>query len=396
MNERTRTYTTADIDEWVRLEIISSTQADAIRQRLPVPKGNRFDLVTIAYYAGASTVLLAYTIFMGQQWQHFSALQQSAIALVTIGALWFIGFLVRRTASRVAGDLLIFAGAGIAPLAVYSLQKHFGLGDVTDLGVYRDFYRTIAPSWLVMDIVSLAVAALAMWLTRFPLHSLLLANWAWFLSLDGARWITRSQAWSWGDREFVIGLIVGLALLALGVTLGARTQRNYSVWLYVYGFPLVLGNLGALVRGEDVRELMAVLLGAAVVAAGVWVGRRGRTAARNAFYIAGHLIVLTNAASIALRNEGLYALAFFALYLGVVVLSARLQSRVFLAFGATGCYGYVSYLAFRTFADTLGFPFALAITGLLIVLSATAYERYVRRWLQERVGRAALTAPSGT
>ena len=69
----------------------------------------------------------------------------------------------------------------------------------------------------------------------------------------------------------------------------------------------------------------------------------------------------------------------------VVVLSVRLQSRIFLVFGALGCHAYVSYLAFKLFADSLGFPFALAITGLLIVLSAVAYERVGRPWLRSRL-----------
>lgn len=379
------TIPTTEIDEWVRLGIISADQATRIRERLPERDAKRLNLLTIAYYAGGFTVLLAYTIFMGQQWQHFSAGTQSAIAALTIGALWLIGYFIRRGASRLGGDLLIFAGAGVTPILVYSLQKYLGLGDIA--GSYRDYYRLVAPSWVVMEIVGIAVGAVAVWLTRFPLHTLLIAHWAWFLSLDGARWLSRTTEWSWGDREWTIGLATGLILLSLAVTLRARATRNYSVWLYIYGFPLTFFNLAALVQADDMRRVLAALLGAILVTAGWWIGESGRDYARNAFYVVGHLIVISNLGALALQHEGLVGLAFFIVYVAVVVLSTWLGSRIFLAFGATGCYAYVSYLAFKTFADTLGFPFVLAIVGLLIVLSAAAYERVARPWLQRRITR---------
>ena len=387
-----QTFSSRDVQEWVHLGIISAAQADQIllRPRTGIAS-RRFDLLTIAYYAGGLTVLLAYTIFMGQQWQRFGPLAQTAIAAFSIGALWVIGFVLRKRASRLGGDLLIFAGTGAMPLLVYSLQKLLGLGDIAGTLSYSKFYTAIAPSWVTMEVVSIATAIGALLLTRFPLHALLIAHWSWFLSLDGARLVTGSTDWTWGDREWAIGLAVGLALLALGVILRQRASRNYSVWLYIYGFALVITNTGALAAGEPVRQGLIALLGTGLVTVGVLVGARGQRTARGWFYVVGHALMLSYASQLAMQYEGVAGIAFLVLYLAVVVLSVSLQSRAFLVFGALGCYGYVSYLAFKLFADSLGFPFALAITGLLIVLSATAYERVGRRWLQGHLNDLSLT-----
>jgi hypothetical protein len=384
-------FSLRDVDEWVRLGIVTADQAEAIRRRAPSGaresrSARRVEGLTIAYYAGGITVLLAYTLFMGQQWQRFGPLAQSAIAAFSIATLWSLGFVIRSRASRTGGDLLIFAGAGAMPILVYSLQRLLGLGDVTQTFFgYSRYYTTIAPAWVTMEIVSLAVAVLALVVTRFPLHALLIAHWSWFLSLDGSRLVARSSQWEWSDAQFAIGLTVGLALLALAVVMRTRAARNYSVWFQIYGFPLVWGNATALAGNEDLGRVLAAALGAALLGAGVYVGARGQLTARAWFFFVGHALMLAQLSSVALRNEGLWGLAFFTTYLAVVVLSVRLQSRIFLVFGALGCYGYVSYLAFKLFADSLGFPFALAITGLLIVLSAVAYERVGRPWLRSRL-----------
>lgn len=70
-----------------------------------------------------------------------------------------------------------------------------------------------------------------------------------------------------------------------------------------------------------------------------------------------------------------------------MIASVWLQRPGFLVFGALGCYGYASYLAFETFSGSTGFPIALAVIGFLIVLTAVLFQRYVRTWLGARVGR---------
>jgi hypothetical protein len=88
-----------------------------------------------------------------------------------------------------------------------------------------------------------------------------------------------------------------------------------------------------------------------------------------------------------LNEGGLPGLLFLLFYLAVVAASVWLQSRIYLVFGALGCYGYISYLAFSEFEGALGFAFALALTGLAIVLGTVAFQRFVRPNLETALAR---------
>ena len=65
-------------------------------------------------------------------------------------------------------------------------------------------------------------------------------------------------------------------------------------------------------------------------------------------------------------------------------------------FGALGCYACVSKLAFDVFAGSIGFVFGLALVGLLVVLSAVAYQRYAQPWLTRQLAPAAAARSVGT
>jgi hypothetical protein len=97
--------------------------------------------------------------------------------------------------------------------------------------------------------------------------------------------------------------------------------------------------------------------------------------------------LLGHLAALALGDDELPGLIFLAVYVGSVVASVWLQSRVFLVFGAIGVYAYVAKLAFDVFDRSLGFTVALAAIGLLILLATVAYERYAQPWLARRFGR---------
>ena len=79
------------------------------------------------------------------------------ISTVFISSGWYF---IRRGASRLGGDLLIFAGAGVTPILVYSLQKYLGLGDIaafeaisSDPGRHRRAARAIAEEYFKAETV---------------------------------------------------------------------------------------------------------------------------------------------------------------------------------------------------------------------------------------------------
>ena len=337
-------FTAADLEQWREKGLITPEQLESIRLHIEAAgsvgeqskagpeqkKGLNF--ITVAYYFGAFMILLAYTIFMGLQWNSLGTGPQLAVSFFTIVVLWAIGFLLRRGGFKTAGGLLIFAGTGIAPLFIFTLQRALNIWpDSLD---YVDFYNVVAPTWVVLELVSIAIALVMIFVTRFTLISLLIAFWTWYLSMDLTRWITHSSTWAWDNQEQIISVVIGLGMLALGVFLQRRAKQDYSLWLYLFGHLIILGNLSALT----------------------------------------------------LAQQGWLGLLYLLVYLSFVIASVWLQRRVFLVFGALGVYGYVSYLAFQVFQGGLGFVYALATIGLLIVLTAVGYQKFIRGWLERQVG----------
>jgi hypothetical protein len=351
MSDSKLKFAMADLENWGEKGLITPEQMMNIRSYIAaeisiaeqsqaeVEQRKGLNFVSIAYYFGAFMILLAYTIFMGLKWESLGLNGQMMVSFFTIIVLWVIGYYLQHIGFQTAGGLLIFAGTGIVPLLVYSVQLAVGLWD--DSGyVYKDFYRTVAKTWLILEIVSLFVAIIVIWRVRFPLITLLIAFWTWYLSMDITRLISKNHnAWEWGDNIQIVSTLIGLGMLTLGVFLQRNTKRDYSFW----------------------------------------------------FYLFGHLIILGHLSSLTLYKEGALGLVYIGTYLTFVVVSVWLQRRVFLVFGAAGCYGYLSYLAFQVFNGALGFVFALGSIGLLIVLTAVGYQKYARHWLEQRIGKYRLS-----
>jgi hypothetical protein len=350
-------FTWADLERWTRQGLIQPDQLAAIRAHLSgaenspaiqglvapaaatPPQWERpagLNLVTIAYYFGAFLILLAGTFFVGLQWETLGRPGQFAASWGAVIILWLLGGALCRRGFQLGGHLLIFSGTGIVPLAVYTVLRILDLWpDARDASTYQAFYRTIDASWLMLEIASILLTLVVIWRVRFPLLTLLLAFWGWYLSMDITELVTGHRDFAWGTAEWAVGAAVGLAMVCLGVWLQRRYgSQEWSRWFYLFGHVALLGNLGALALDE-----------------GPWHG-----------------------------------VLFLAVYVGCVIISVWLQSRIFLAFGALGIYAYVCKLAFDVFAGSLGFTFSLALMGLAIVLLTVAYQRYGSPWLQRRLG----------
>jgi hypothetical protein len=344
-------FTWADLEEWTGLGILRPEQLTAIRAHLaeerdPRPEADParasrerqdgLNLVTVAYYFGAFIILLAGTIFVGLQWEDLGRPGQLVASWGAVAGLWLLGAWLKRAGHELGGNLLIFAGTGVVPLGVYTLLRLLNLWpDASDAATYQAFYRTIDAAWLLLEVASIAITVAVIWVSRFPLLTLLLAFWGWYLSMDLTELVVRHDDFAWGPPEWTVGALVGAGMLALGVWLQRRhSGQEWSLWFYLFGHIALLGNLAALALGDD--ALPGVL--------------------------------------------------FLAVYVGFVIASIWLQARVFLVFGAIGVYAYVAKLALDVFDRSLGFTVALAAIGLLIVLVTVAYERHARPWLARRFG----------
>jgi hypothetical protein len=70
-------------------------------------------------------------------------------------------------------------------------------------------------------------------------------------------------------------------------------------------------------------------------------------------------------------NKFLYCL----INLGLMLVAIFLDRRAFLVFGAFGVFGYLAHLSYEVFKDSMAFPFALSVLGLLIIYLGIKYQR---------------------
>jgi hypothetical protein len=151
-------FTLADLEQWVEKGLIAPEQLTHIRSHIEATgsmeeqvqagpeQRTGLNFISLAYYFGSFMILLAYTIFMGLEWESLGLTGQIAVSFFTIIALWAIGYFLRRNGFRVAGGLLIFVGTGIVPLLVFTVQRALGIWPDDPRYAYRNFYRVFEGS----------------------------------------------------------------------------------------------------------------------------------------------------------------------------------------------------------------------------------------------------------
>lgn len=343
MSENKSHFSIVDLEKWAEEGLITPEQITKMRSYIEAKgsieeqkdgegeqrKGLNF--ISLAYYFGGFMILLSCTIFVGFDWEVLGYPLQFAYSLGPILVLWGIGYFLQHTNSQTAGGLLIFAGTAIVPLLVTTIQRAIGMWPEIEFA-HREFYRYVSQTWIPLELISIAVSVIVVWRIRFPPVTLLIAFWMWFLSMDLTRWIIKSDNWSMLGPEQTISSATGAGMLFLGIYLQRKAKQDYSFW----------------------------------------------------FYLFGHLLILSFFSSLTLDKGGILGFVYFAVYFLFVVASVWLQRHVFLVFGAIGCYSYLSYLAFTIFDEAIGFLFALGGIGLLIVLSAVGYQKYLCPWLERQ------------
>lgn len=108
-------------------------------------------------------------------------------------------------------------------------------------------------------------------------------------------------------------------------------------------------------------------------------------------YLFGGFVATTSLGTLGMDEGGIHGVLYFLYGIGMVVASVLVNRRVLLVFGVISLYTYVSNLAFEVFDSALGFSLALAVVGLMIVVTAVWYQR--GGWTDWRVDSAATAAP---
>lgn len=320
-----------DLKDAAAKGIITSTQAEDLWNYLSLQAQDvpRFSFTHILYYLGGLIAIGAMSLFMTLGWEAFGGWGIFSIALAYAGAgLALTQFFLHRKGLVIPAGIMAAFVVVLTPPAIYGLQV--GMGWWAGGHAYREYHTLIDWSWVMMELGTLAVAAVMLWCYRLPFSVMPLAVTLWYMSMDlvpflfGGPQSHSDWALHWDLRKLV-SLYFGLAmvLLAFWVDIRSRFGKDFAFWLYLFGVLAFWGGLSLMNSDSELNKFM---------------------------YLCINLLM--------------------------IVIGALLSRRVFVVFGGLGAAGYLGHLAYDVFKDSLMFPFALTFIGFGIILLGILWQRH--------------------
>ena len=273
-----------------------------------------FRFTHILYYLGGLIAIGAMSLFMTLGWERFGGWGLFFIALAYAGAgLWLTEFLLNRSRLPIPAGITATFVVALTPLAVYGLQA--ALGWWTEGKVYREYHTHIDWRWIFMELATLASGAVMLWRYQLPFLVMPVAVTLWYMSMDltpfsSAKPTSRGRCENWCH----CGLCLLIMLLAFGVDVRTRHDKDYAFWLYMFGVMAFWGGLSMMHSDSELNKFI---------------------------YLCINILM--------------------------IVVGAMLSRRVFAVFGGLGAAGYLGHLAHDVFKDSMMFPFVLTLIGFGVI-----------------------------
>ncbi len=336
-------FSERDLDRWVEQDILTAAQRDAILAELEVrPPDAELNLATLLYYGGGLLVLLAYSVFLGFQWEAMNEAGRvviSALSLAFFGTVSYV--LIRSDQYKLPGELLQVVAVAVVPLLAFAVLDAAGIwpeepGFRRSIQDREEYQNDL--TWARMAVIGAAflAALVAFRISRSPfvLAAALVSLTALFVDVS-IQIETDRVYFEWETPQLLVIAFMGAGALAAGVFAPRADERDYALWLYVLGLVGLTVGLGA-------EAFSSESVGWGVL----W------------------LIVS----------------------LAVVALSLPLQQRLFAAAGLAGVFAYLAKLVFDVF-ESANAALVLVLLGLMILGAGVLYQRFSER-LYSRGGDA--------
>jgi hypothetical protein len=305
---------------------ISTDQADLLWQELQstetIHDKPKFDITNVAYYLGALIVIGAMGWFMNKAWEAFGG--GGIFAIASCYAICFVlaGRTLWKQDLRIPGGLLFTIAVCMTPLAVYGLERWTGFWPASDPGQYTNFHPYINGSWLLMEATTVVAALIALRFWQFPFLTAPIAYALWYMSMDLVELLGNHQGMGWGEKQIVSAVFGGVMLLVSYLVDLRGKSDDYAFWGYLFGLMAFWGGLSSMDSNSELGKFIYCLIN-----------------------------------------------------LGLIFCSLVLRRRTFIIFGSLGLFGYLGHLAYRVFADSILFPFALSLVGIGIIFLGVQYKR---------------------
>ena len=333
----------SDLDGAVREGIVSAQQADLLAAHFAAAgapdESPRFTLVHVLYYLGGMIAIGAMSLFMGLGWNALGGWGGFFISVCYgVLALALTHWLLERKRLFLPAGILATLAVVMVPLAIFFAQM--ALGYWGENKPYRDYHVFIDWRWIVMEFGTLAIGAILLWRYRFPFMLMPISVTLWYMSMDLVPFLMgQDRVYDWEIRKFIsLWFGAAMTLVAFWVDLRSRFSRDYAFWLYLFGVLTFWGGLSLMNSGSELGKLAYCGINILMILAGAVLGR-----------------------------------------------------RVFAVFGGLGVAGYLGYLSWRVFKDSLIFPLALSALGLAIIWLGVLWQRREAQWSARL--RAFLPAP---
>ena len=184
--------------------------------------------------------------FLGDKWDELGDGGILMTCLVYAGIAIAIGVWLRKSGFPVAGGLLVTVAVSLTPLITYTVEDMLGMWPANKPGSYKDFYPLIHGSWIVMELATIAAAALALRFIRFGFLVAPMAFSFWFFSMDLAAFLQHENELSWDGRRWIALRLRRSTFLVFGA-LGSWTYIGhlaYDVFKDSVLFPFVIAAIG--------------------------------------------------------------------------------------------------------------------------------------------------------
>ncbi len=286
-------------------ELLAAFKAGQGSASLPAQK---FGITEVLSYIGGGIIALGIAILIYQHWDTLNTVAQLTVTLGVGIALYAAAVLLsQQEHTKNISQAFWLASAIVLPIGLGVAFDQAGY-DATGRGVVTTIASLLMALFLVSDLVFKK--------NIFTLFSMIYGT-AFFFTLTTLLAGNGPELADWHFQEYRV-LAVGMTYVLLGY--GFLNARRQALTGLLYGFG-VLGFLGA-----------ALALG-------------GWSPTQNIIW------------------EALFPGLVFA----IIFLSLHLKSKSFLTFGALFLMAYIMKLTAEYFSDSLGWPLALVLAGLLLI-----------------------------
>ena len=275
----------------------------------------------ILYYVGGAVVFLGISVLI---WQHWSALNSATKILSTLGsgvaAYIAAAFLSRNERLENVSRAFYFLSALVTPLGLHVTF------DVAGFDTGSNGVQSLVSGILL---VTFLLSYFAYRKTVFTIFNIIFGTWLFF-SFTGFL-VGSNPQFGWEFSAYRV-LCTGLVYALLGYSLTETPQRALTGALYDFGVFCFLG---------------------AALALGDWKP----------------------------HQNGFWELIFPGLVFGVMFLSVYLKSKAFLTFGSIYLMAYILKITYEYFAQSLGWPLALVLTGLGLIAIGYLHFNLKKKYL---------------